>query len=78
MALWIFPTDGFLRYEFFGPFQTVPQAFLQLWEAAVHEFSRISKNFSRKIGWWNLGLLMLQRSIFRTQSNKCNGTFLQK
>ena len=74
----MFPTDVFLRYELFGLFKTVSQAFLQLWEAAVHEFSKFLKNFPGKIAWWNLGLLMLQRGVFRIQLNNYDGAFLQK
>ena len=34
--------------KFFAPFQTVLQAFLYLWEEAVHRFSRISKTLFKK------------------------------
>ena len=58
--------------------QSVLQAFLQLWEVAVYEFSGISKEILKKIAWWSLGLLMLQRGVFRTQSKTYDGAFLRK
>ena len=59
--------------DFFVSYFQFFQAFLQFWEVAVNGFSEIStKTYWRKTTWWCLCLLMLQRGVFRTQSNSEN------
>ena len=76
MPRWFILQKLFEDHEFFGLFQTVLQAFLQLWEVAVHGFCGMAKEkYSRKTARWSLGLLMLQGGVFRTQSNNYDGAF---
>ena len=75
----VYLEDVFLRSWIIRIVSGSAQAFLQLWEVAVHGFSGISKKkYSRKTARWSLGLLMLQRGVFRTQSNNHHVAFLRK
>ena len=63
--------------NFFDGFRQCFKAFSQLREVAVREFSGTSKKILKKTAWWSLGLLMLQRGVFWSQSNNYDGAFCE-
>ena len=52
-------SDRFRQFKIFYSFE----------KYLLMDFLELPKNYSRKAALWSLGLLMLQRGVFRTQSN---------
>ena len=52
-------SDRFRQFKIFYSFE----------KYLLMDFLELPKNYSRKTALWSLGLLMLQRGVFRTQSN---------
>ena len=74
----VYPVDAFLRSWIFRIISdSVSSLFTVLRSSCSWIFWNFQKNNQEK-AWWSLGLLMLQRVVFTTQSNNYNRNFYAK
>ena len=75
----VYAADAFLRsWIFWIVSDSASSFFTALRSSCSWIFWNFQKKYSRKTTWWSLGLLMLQRGVFTTQSNNYYGAFLRK
>ena len=75
----VYPADAVLRWWIFWIVSDSASSFFTaMWSSCSWIFWNFQKKFSKKAAWWSLGLLMLQRVVFRTELNNYDGASLWK
>ena len=75
----VYPADAVLRWWIFWIVSDSASSFFTaMWSSCSWIFWNFQKKFSKKAAWWSLGLLMLQRDVFRTELNNYDGASLRK